>query len=496
MTSEAMKQMQLDESDLKATDLSPMLPPIPMPITKPQVKFNKIFIDNEWMDSDSGKTFADVNPTNGEVITHVAKASKSDVDKAVEAAKRAFAYGSSWRRMDASDRGTLFSKLADLIDANKVYLACLETLDSGKPYTHSFFMDTTAISKLMRYYGGWTDKIHGKSVPVDGDYLSYTLVQPIGVCGLILPWNMPLISLGMKIGPALCCGNTVVVKPDENTSLTALFIASLVKQAGFPDGVFNVVTGGAEAGEVLVKHEDVRKISFTGSIEVGRKIEENSSKTNLKRLTLELSGNCPLIVFPDTNIDEAVEMAHQGIFMNQGQMCTAAARTYVHEDIYDEFVQKSVARTMMKMVADPFQLFSEQGPMINKKQLERTLQYIEHGKSEGATLQCGGSVCSEKGFFVKPAVFSNVTDNMKIAKEEIFGPVQCLLKFSSVDEVIRRANNTNYGLAAGILTSDVSVALEVAKYIESGTVWVNCYNAFAVQSPFGGLKMSGKGKEM
>jgi len=431
-------------------------------------------------------------------ITTIPKASKLNVDSAVNAAKKALE--KSWSKIDASDRGILLSKLADLIDQNKHYLSCLETLDSGKPYTHSYFMDTTGISKLLRYYGGWTDKITGKCVPVDGDYLSYTLVQPVGVCGLILPWNMPLVSLGMKLCPALACGNTVVIKPDHQTSLTCLFVASLAQQAGFPAGVINVVTGAGETGDFLVKNEEVNKISFTGSYKTGRKIEENCSKTNIKRLTLELSGNCPLIVFPDTNVDEAVEMAHQGSFMNSGQMCTAAARTYVHEKIYDEFIAKSVARTSRKVVTDPFQLFCEQGPMISKEQLEKTLSYIKKGKDEGAILEIGGDVihneATKGGFYIRPAVFSNVTDKMTISKDEIFGPVQCLIKFTTTAEAIGKANNTKFGLAAGILTNDVATALEMAKHIESGTVWVNCYNAFAVQSPFGGVKMSGKGKEM
>nr|CAB3220961.1 retinal dehydrogenase 2 [Phallusia mammillata] len=455
-----------------------------------------MFINNEWYDASGGATFNDINPSTEKVTARIAEASEADVDKAVAAATAAFQPGSPWRKMDASDRGVLINKLADLIDENKYYLACLETLDSGKPYTHTFFMDTTGISKLLRYYAGWTDKMHGKTVPVDGDYLSYTLVQPMGVCGLILPWNMPLITMGMKLGPALACGNTVVIKPDENTPLTALFLASLTKEAGFPAGVFNVVPGGPTAGAALVNHHGVQKISFTGSIEIGRKIEEASSKTNMKRLTLELSGNCPNIIFADADLDYAVEQAHQAVFMNQGQMCTAGARTFVHEDIYDEFVKKSVARASKKMVADPFQLYSEQGPQISRKHFDSIMGYIKAGKEEGAKLECGGSRHGDKGLYIQPTVFSGVTDEMKIAKEEIFGPVQCILKFSTIEEVVERANNTQYGLAAGIFTQNVSVALEISKALESGTVWVNCYNAFAVQSPFGGLKMSGKGKEM
>uniref|UniRef100_H2YMW5 Aldehyde dehydrogenase domain-containing protein n=1 Tax=Ciona savignyi TaxID=51511 RepID=H2YMW5_CIOSA len=469
--------------------------PIPPPNPALEIKYNKIFIANEWMDAVDGAVIDDINPATENVITQVANGGKADVDRAVAAASKAFHPSSKWRRMDASDRGVLINKLADLIDANKCYLAVLESLDCGKPYTHSFFMDT-GVSKLLRYYAGWTDKMHGKTVPVDGDYLSYTLVQPAGVCGLILPWNVPLISLCMKIGPALCCGNTVVIKPNEQTPLTALYVASLAKEAGFPEGVFNVVPGGAEAGAAIAAHASVNKVSFTGSIAVGRKIEEASAKTNLKRLTLELSGNCPNIVFADTDLDYAVEHAHQATFMNQGQMCTAASRTFVHEDIYEEFVARSVARAKRRIVADPFQLHSEQGPQISEKQLNSILNYVKSGVEEGAKLECGGSRHGTTGYFMQPTVFSAVEDSMKIAKEEIFGPVQCILKFKTIDEVVQRANNTQYGLAAGIFTKDVSLALEMAKALESGTVWVNCYNAFAVQSPFGGFKMSGKGKEM
>ncbi|XP_026690052.2 retinal dehydrogenase 2 [Ciona intestinalis] len=469
--------------------------PIPPPNPGLDIKYNKIFISNEWVDACDGEEIDDVNPATEKVITKVAYGKQADVDRAVAAASKAFQPSSKWRRMDASDRGVLINKLADLIDANKCYLACLESLDCGKPYTHSFFMDT-GVSKILRYYAGWTDKMHGKTLPVDGDYLSYTLVQPVGVCGLILPWNVPLISLCMKIGPALCCGNTVVIKPNEQTPLSALFIASLAKEAGFPEGVFNVVPGGPEAGAAMASHSGINKISFTGSIAVGRKIEESSAKTNLKRLTLELSGNCPNIVFADADLDYAVENAHQAVFMNQGQLCTAGGRTFVQEDIYDEFVAKSVARAARRIVADPFQLHSEQGPQISQKHLDSILGYVKSGIEEGAKLECGGSRHGNTGYYMQPTVFSNVTDTMRIAKEEIFGPVQCIFKFKTVEEVIQRANNTEYGLAAGIFTKDVSVALEMAKALESGTVWVNCYNAFAVQSPFGGLKMSGKGKEM
>nr|XP_039271425.1 retinal dehydrogenase 2-like [Styela clava] len=469
--------------------------PIPPPNPSPEVKYTKLFINNEWVDSEGGKTFPTKCPSTEKITADVSLASDADVDKAVQAAKRAFA-AASWRRMDASDRGALMNKLADKIDENKYYLACLESMDSGKPYTHTFFMDTLGISKIIRYYAGWTDKIHGKTLPMDGEYLSYTKVLPLGVCGLIVPWNMPLISLAMKLGPALCCGNTVVVKPSEYTPLSTLFVASLAQEAGFPAGVINVVPGAGKTGAAIAAHKDVNKVSFTGSVKVGRLIEEAATKSNLKKVSLELSGNNPNIILPDADVDVAVEQAHQAVFMNQGQMCTAGSRTFVHEDIYEEFVAKSVARASRRVVTSPFELFCEQGPQISQDHFDRILNLIQTGIKEGAKLECGGYRHGEKGLYIQPTVFSDVKDHMTIAKEEIFGPVQCIFKFSTLNEVIQRANDTPYGLVAGVFTNDITTAFEVANELENGTVWINCFNAFAAQTPFGGCKISGKGKEM
>lgn len=469
--------------------------PIPPPNPKPEIKFNKLFINNEWVDSESGNTFSTINPSTEEINSEVPQANKADVDKAVRAAKNALKC-SEWRYMDASDRGVLMNKLADKIDENKYYLACLESADSGKPYTHTFFMDTLAISKILRYYAGWTDKIHGKTLPVDGNYISFTRMKPLGVCGLILAWNMPLVTLAMKLGPALCCGNTVIIKPSELTPLTALFIASLAKDAGFPAGVINVVTGMGETGAAIAEHEDIDMVSFTGSAKIGKLIEQAAGRSNLKKLSLELSGNNPNIILADADVDNAVEQAHQAVFMNQGQMCTAGSRTFVHEGIYDEFVAKSVARAKKRVVAPPCELFCEQGPQISNEHLERVLGLIQSGINEGAKMECGGQRHSDHGFYLQPTVFSEVQDHMTIAKEEIFGPVQCIFKFKSIDEVIRRANDTPFGLAAGIFTNDINSAFDVANQLETGTVWINCYNAFATQTPFGGTKLSGKGREM
>ncbi|XP_050013437.1 aldehyde dehydrogenase, cytosolic 2 isoform X3 [Alexandromys fortis] len=331
----------------------------------------------------------------------------------------------------------------------------------------------------------------------DGDIFTYTRREPIGVCGQIIPWNGPLFVFTGKLAPALACGNTVIVKPAEQTPLTALHMASLVKEAGFPPGVVNVVPGyGPTAGAAISSHMDIDKVSFTGSTEVGKLIKEAAGKSNLKRVTLELGGKSPCIVFADADLDSAVEFAHQGVFCHQGQICVAASRLFVEESIYDEFVKRSVERAKKYILGNPLNAGINQGPQIDKEQLDKILDLIESGKKEGAKLECGGGRWGNKGFFVQPTVFSNVTDEMRIAKEEIFGPVQQIMKFKSIDDVIKRANNTSYGLAAGVFTKDLDKALTVSSALQAGLVWVNCYLAMAVQCPFGGFKMSGNGREL
>uniref|UniRef100_A0A8C7LHL4 Aldehyde dehydrogenase 1 family, member A2 n=1 Tax=Oncorhynchus kisutch TaxID=8019 RepID=A0A8C7LHL4_ONCKI len=458
---------------------------------------SQIFINNEWQDSVSGKTFPVYNPASGEQICEVQEAEKADVDKAVQAARLAFTLGSVWRRMDASERGRLLAKLADLVERDSAYLATIESMDSGKPFLPTLFVDLQGTIKTLRYYAGYADKIHGTSIPMDGDYLSFTRHEPIGVCGQIIPWNFPLMMTAWKLGPALACGNTVVLKPAEQTPLTCLYIGSLVKEAGFPPGVVNILPGfGPTAGAAIASHMGIDKVAFTGSTEVGKLIQEAAGKSNLKRVTLELGGKNPNIIFADADLDLAVEQAHQGVFFNAGQCCTAGSRIFVEEPIYEEFVRRSVERAKRRTVGSPFDPTTEQGPQISQEQQSRVLEFIQSGISEGARLECGGKALGLKGFFIEPTVFSNVKDDMRIAKEEIFGPVQQIMKFKTIDEVIERANNTEYGLVAAVFTSDITKAMTISTAMQAGTVWINCFNALSMQCPFGGYKMSGNGREL
>ncbi|KAK6476800.1 retinal dehydrogenase 2-like [Huso huso] len=470
---------------------------IPSPVPDLEIKYTKIFINNEWQTSVSGKTFPVYNPSNGEKICHVQEAEKADTDKAVQAARLAFTLGSVWRRMDASERGRLLDKLADLVERDRTILATLESVNGGKPFLQAFYVDLQGVIKTLRYFAGWADKIHGMTIPVDGDYFTFTKHEPIGVCGQIIPWNFPLLMMAWKIAPALCCGNTVVIKPSEQTPLSSLYMGALIKEAGFPPGVVNILPGyGPTAGAAIAFHMGIDKVAFTGSTEVGKLIQEAAGRSNLKRVTLELGGKSPNIIFADADLDYAVEQAHQGVFFNQGQCCTAGSRVFVEESIYDEFVRKSVERAKRRIVGNPFDPTTEQGPQIDKEQYSKILALIQSGISEGAKLECGGKALGRKGFYIEPTVFSNVKDEMRIAKEEIFGPVQQILKFKTMDEAIERANSTEYGLVAAVFTRDINKAMTVSAAMHAGTVWINCYNALNVQSPFGGFKMSGNGREM
>ncbi|KAJ7424595.1 Aldehyde dehydrogenase family 1 member A3 [Pitangus sulphuratus] len=476
-----------------------------------------IFINNEWHESTSGKKFPTYNPSTLEKICDIEEGDKPDVDNAVEAAKAAFQRGSPWRQMGAPSRGRLLHKLADLLERDRVILATLETMDTGKPFLQAYFIDLEGCIKTLRYYAGWADKIQGRTIPVDENFVCFTRHEPMGVCGAITPWNFPLLMLVWKMAPALCCGNTLVIKPAEQTPLTSLYIGSLIKEVGFPPGVVNIVPGyGPTAGAAISTHDNIDKIAFTGSTKVGKLIKEAASKSNLKRVTLELGGKNPCIVCADADLDLAVECAHQGVFFNQGQCCTAASRVFVEEQIYPEFVKRSVEFAKKRLVGDPFDARTEQGPQIDQKQFDKILELIESGKKEGAKLECGGLAIEDRGLFIKPTVFSEVTDNMRIAKEEvqykspefylhlprqmgkkeIFGPVQPIMKFKSIEEVIRRANSTEYGLTAAVFTKNLDRALALASALQSGTVWINCYNALYAQAPFGGFKMSGNGREL
>ncbi|CRK88023.1 CLUMA_CG001809, isoform A [Clunio marinus] len=461
-----------------------------------EVRFTKLFINNEFVDARSGKTFSTINPATGKKIADIAEGDKTDVDIAVKAAQRAFARGSEWRVMDASARGRLLHKLADLIQREAIPLANLETLDNGKPFEDSLF-DIQCAVDTFRYYAGFADKIHGNTIPVDGNFLSMTRKEPIGVVGQIIPWNYPILMLSWKWAPAIAAGCTIVLKPAEQTPLTALYIAALSKEAGFPAGVLNVVTGfGPTAGGAISSHPDIRKVAFTGSTEVGKLIMEAAAKSNLKKVSLELGGKSPLVVFDDVDIDEAVEIAYNAIFANHGQNCCAGSRTFVHEKIYDQFVRKTVEKVSKRRVGNPFDKGVEQGPQVDDEMFNKVLAYIDFGKKDGAKLEFGGKRLGNEGFFIQPTVFSNVTDEMRIAKDEIFGPVQSILRFRTFEEVIERANRTNYGLAAGILTKNINNALMFAGAIEAGSVWINCYDAVAPQAPFGGYKQSGFGREL
>jgi aldehyde dehydrogenase (NAD+) len=456
----------------------------------------KLLINNQWVASESGRTFATVNPSTGEEICQVAEANAADVDKAVEAAREAFEHG-PWRKMNASARGRLINRLADLIEHNADQLATLEALDCGKPISVAKAVDVAKTVACYRYFAGWTDKVHGKTIPIDGDFLCYTRHEPIGVVGQIIPWNFPMLMMAWKLAPALATGNAVLMKPAEQTPLSALRIGELILEAGFPAGVVNILPGfGPTAGAAIARHMDVDKVAFTGSTEVGHLIMEAAAKSNLKPVTLELGGKSPNIIFEDVDLDEAVEGAHMGLFANQGQSCCAGSRVFVEETIYQQFVEKSVARAKKRIVGDPFDSRTELGPLVDQSQFDKVMGYIESGRGEGATLACGGDRIGNRGYFIQPTVFSDVQDEMTIAREEIFGPVMSLISFKGVDEAIARANRTNYGLAAAVWTRDIKKALAVSGAVRAGTVWVNCYNIMDTRAPFGGFKQSGIGREL
>ena len=460
------------------------------------VSATQLLINNRWVPSESGKTFATINPSTGEDICQIAEADAADVEKAIRAARAAFEHG-PWRKTMASERGRMLHRLADLIEANGDELARLESLDNGKPVSVAKAVDVAATVGCYRYFAGWADKVHGKTIPIDGDYFCYTRHEPVGVVGQIIPWNFPMLMQAWKLAPALATGNTVVMKPAEQTPLSALRIGELIVEAGFPAGVVNLVPGfGPTAGAAIARHMDVDKVAFTGSTEVGHLIMKAAAESNLKRVTLELGGKSPNIVFADTDLDEAVEGAHFGLFFNHGQCCCAGSRVFVEEKIYDKFVEKSGARARARTVGDPFDPNTEQGPQVDQAQFDKVMGYIDSGRSEGANLVCGGDRVGNRGYFIQPTVFSDVHDEMKIAQEEIFGPVMSIIPFKSAEEVVGRANYTTFGLAAAVWTRDIKKAHAVANSLRAGTVWVNCYNVLDTRAPFGGFKQSGIGREL
>jgi phenylacetaldehyde dehydrogenase len=466
-------------------------------ISKPR----KMLIDGKWVNAASGKTFPTYNPATGEVLARVAEGDKQDIDDAVKAARRAFDSG-PWSRMTPSDRGKLVWKLGDLLEQHIEEFATLESLDNGKPLSIARIADVPLAVDMFRYMAGWATKLEGTTIPLSvgyppgARYLAYTLREPVGVVGQIIPWNFPLLMAAWKLAPALACGCTVVLKPAEQTPLSALRLGELIMEAGFPDGVVNIVPGyGETAGAALAAHDLVDKIAFTGSTEVGKLIVR-AATGNLKKVSLELGGKSPNVVFKDADIDTAIGEAASAIFFNMGQCCCAGSRLFVERPVFDRVVEGVAANAKKINVGPGLEPTSSMGPLVSEEQLQRVCNYLEIGMKEGATAMTGGKKMGDKGYFVEPTVLVNTKDNMRVVQEEIFGPVVTAIPFDSPEELTPRANDTVYGLAAGIWTKDISKAHRLASAMRAGTVWINCYNIFDAALPFGGYKQSGWGREM
>ncbi|MDP9268611.1 MAG: aldehyde dehydrogenase family protein [Acidobacteriota bacterium] len=464
-------------------------------------KTGKILIGGKWSDAASGKTFDTYNPATGEVLARVAEGDREDIDRAVKAARKAFEE-SAWSTMTASERGKLMWRLADLLEKNLEEFATLESLDNGKPLTIARAADVPLAVDLFRYMAGWATKIEGATFPISVPYapgakfFAYTKREPVGVVGQIIPWNFPLLMAAWKLGPALATGNTVVLKPAEQTPLTAIRLGELFAEAGFPDGVVNIVPGfGETAGAALAAHPDVDKIAFTGSTEVGKLILQ-AAAGNLKKVSLELGGKSPNVVFADSDVKGAIRGAASAIFFNHGQCCCAGSRLFIEQPIFDQVVEGVAEQAKKIKVGSGLEADTQMGPLVSAEQLDRVCGYLESGLSEGAKAVTGGKKHGDKGYFVEPTVLVNTNDKMKVIQEEIFGPVVAAIPFKDLNEVTARANDSIYGLAAGIWTKDISKAHRLAEKIRAGTVWINCYNIFDAALPFGGYKQSGWGREM
>src|SRR5262252_10547532 len=466
--------------------------------TKAKVAPGKLLINGQWVEG-SGKSFDSVNPATGEVLTQVAEAGAKDVDQAVAAARKAFDdLAGPWRKLSASERGKILWRIGDLVEKNIDELAELETLDNGKPIFESRYVDMPMVADVFRYYAGWATKIHGETVNTFNNAFTYTLREPVGVVGAIVAWNFPLLLASWKLGPALACGNCVVLKPAEQTPLTALRFGELALEAGLPAGVLNIVTGGPETGAALVKHPGVDKVAFTGSTSVGKEIMRNSAES-LKRVTLELGGKSPNIVFADSQMDSAVKGALNGIFYGKGEVCCAGSRLFVEKKAEDEFMSKLLEFSKKIKLGDPLDPKTRLGALVSEKQMQTVMGYIEAGKSEGAKLLAGGkraSVNGDHGYFIEPTIFVGVNNDMKIAQEEIFGPVLATLSFEDIEQVIGLANRNQYGLAAAVWTRDIKKAHSVSRQLRAGTVWINTYGLMDAALPFGGYKSSGFGREL
>jgi phenylacetaldehyde dehydrogenase len=464
-------------------------------------KPRKMLINGNWLNSISGKTFPTYNPATGEVLAQVAEGDREDIEQAVRAARKAFDSG-PWRKMTVSQRGRLLWKLSDLIEARTEEFAFLESLDNGKPLMMAKFGDVPLAVDMFRYMAGWATKIEGNTIPISvpytpgAKYLAYTLREPVGVAGQIIPWNFPLLMAAWKLGPALATGCTVILKPAEQTPLSALLLGELIMEAGFPEGVVNIVPGyGETAGAALAAHPKVDKVAFTGSTEVGKLIVQ-AAAGNLKKVSLELGGKSPNVVFKDADLDSAIPGAASAIFFNHGQCCCAGSRLYVEKSVFDRVVEGVAAEGKKIKVGSGLDPETSMGPLVSEEQLSRVCGYLESGFSEGAKAVIGGHKKGDKGYFVEPTVLVNTREDMKVVKEEIFGPVVTAMPFSDPEEILPRANDSEYGLAAAVWTRDISKAHSMAEQLRAGTVWINCYNIFDAALPFGGYKQSGWGREM